>query len=109
MTTFTYHRGQELPGIDLPWEAADGTPLDLSAGYTITVKLVVSDGTVVLDRAGVGYDGGVRIDWAAGDLDVDFGRYVLLVVARDAFTNDRVYSPGNLPQVMIVGPAVGGV
>lgn len=109
--SFTYQRNQELPGLRFPWEQADGIPLDLSTGYTIRCEVYARGAAapVKTKTAGVaGYDGGVTVDWAPADLDLDPGVYLLMIVARDGLNNDRVFSPGRLPTLVIAAPGVTG-
>lgn len=105
---FVYARGAELPGLNLPWQEQTGTntwtDLDLSTGYTFTIELVGSDGVDTEPSATVaGYDGGITIDWAVDDLDLDPGVYVLKPRARETATGkDRDWSPRPWPEIRIV-------
>lgn len=108
MTTITYRRGQEDPPLELPWLQADGTALDLSAGYTFTVQLVASGTAAVTKTTGiVGSSGAVTITWAANELNIAPGVYDLLVTATSG-ARDRCYAPDSPPRLRIVGPTVGG-
>jgi hypothetical protein len=105
--TFTYRRGQELPGITLTWLDAAGDPIEFIAGYTFRVQLAGPDGTIYLTKTtGIaGGSGTVTITWADGELDLEPGAYRLLVTATAAGF-DRAFNPGNPPVVRIVGPGV---
>jgi len=109
MDTFKYRAGDELPGITLPWQEQTGpntwADLDLSTGYTFTVRLLPISGAdaVTVNATVTGYNGGVTIDWAVDDLAIAPGFYELDVVAHETATNkDRTYSPEKRPIVRIV-------
>ena len=105
-TTYTYQRRQELPGISFPWLDANGDPVNLSTGYVVKLTLFDANGVVALTKTITGTNGAANVDWSADDLDIAEGYYRMLVVATDDLGNDRVYSPGNLPQLVIAGPGV---
>lgn len=106
--TFTYRRGDELPGLTLPWqyESAQNVwdDLDLSSGYTFAASLTSRSGTAVsVDATVSGYDGGVTVTWAADDLDIVPGVYTLTVTATEAATSKaRTYNSANRPTIEIV-------
>ncbi len=106
-TTFTYRSGAELPGLTLPWqeETAAGvwTDLDLTSGYTFSLTLALTTATTaaLVKTTGItGYDGGVTIDWAAGELALPAGTYVLGLRATSG-TGDRDYRPGTPITIVI--------
>ena len=106
--TFVYKRGAELPGLTLPWQeqltASTWGDLDLTTGYTFTVSLKDSAGTVTTpSTTPTGFNGGVTIAWATGALDITAGLYQLHVRARETATSkDRDYSPADPPLIRIV-------
>ncbi len=44
----------------------------------------------------------VTINWAVGELDIAESVYDLIVIAHDGASKDRVFRPGNPPQLQIV-------
>jgi hypothetical protein len=40
--------------------------------------------------------------WSTGELDIAEGVYDLIVIARDGASKDRVFRPGNPPQLQVV-------
>ena len=115
MATFERAIGQELPGFDFPWEEETAqntwTALDLSSGYTFAWNLLHGGDTWhFVDGSGdredkttgvTGYDGGVRIAPADGDMAVSkVGTWVLHVKALETATSlERVLSPRNRPTI----------
>ena len=106
---FTYVAGAELPGLTLPWKeeltADTWTDLDLSSGYTFTLTLTDTAGTVALTKTTniTGADGSVTVAWAVDDLDQTTGIYTLRLRARETATSkDRDYRPDNPITINIV-------
>jgi len=109
MSTFTYEAGAELPGLTLPWKeeltANTWTDLDLSSGYTFTLRLVNAAGTDVVTKTTniTGTTTGATVAWAADDLAIATGIYILRLRAREtATTKDRDYKPSSPDQIVIV-------
>jgi len=107
--SFEYERSAELPGLTLPWEeqltATTWANLDLSTGYTFTLRLVDSDNVDVLTKTTniTGADGSVVVAWAVGDLDLTPGTYTLRLSALETGTGkNRTHSPGDPVRIVIV-------
>lgn len=89
-TSITYTRGAELPPVLVAFTNDAGTPIDLT-GYTCTVTIARSQtATPVLTRTGTGGTGGVTVNWAAGELDIDSGLWLGTVQARNGSNLDYV-------------------
>lgn len=107
---FEYNRGDELPGINLPWQEETAanvfTNLDLSSGYTFTATLTnIATGTVApsVTPSILGYNGGVTVNWAIDDLDLAAGQYNLELIATETSSGKaRTWRRGNLPIVQII-------
>ena len=109
MASFTYEQAAELPGLTLPWQeetsANTWTNLDLSSGYTFTLRLVDKDGVDTLTKTTniTGADGSVVVAWAVGDLNIAAGTYTLRLSALETGTGkNRTYAPGRPVQIVIV-------
>ena len=107
--TFTYRAGAELPTMTLGWneETAQDvwTALDLSSGYTFTLTLVNTAGTIALTKTTniTGTATGVTVVWATDDLDQTVGEYQLRLRARETATSkDRDYAPARPIVINIV-------
>ena len=101
MASFSYKRGAEYPYLTLTWEGETASGvyagIDMSTDYTFSMTLTeVSSTTATLTSTTnmVGLSTGVRIEWAAGDLDIAPGIYVLALRATIGGL-DRDYRPGN--------------
>lgn len=101
MLLTTYNRGDELPTLTLPWQtetaANTWSDLDLSSGYTFSLTLTNSAGTVVVTKTSgiAGANGSVVITWATDDLDIAEGMYVFELVATETATSKtRTYRRG---------------
>lgn len=104
---FVYRAGDRLPGLTLPWDDAEGVPIDfLAVGHTFAGTLIPDDGStnVTLTASIAGdADGNVTITWSVDDLDQAVGRYRLELVATEtASSKDRTWSPDALPIIQIV-------
>ena len=108
MRIFTYRQGAELPFLTLPWKAetAEGvyTDIDMSLGTTFELTLTrADDSTVALTKTTglVGLTNGVRVEWAAGELEIPTGDHHLKLRATDS-DRDRDYRPADPLQITIV-------
>ena len=107
MMTFVYEAGAELPGLTLPWSTETSanvwTPLDLSSGYTFSLRLVNSLGVDTLTKTTniTGTSTGVTVAWVAGDLAIAPDTYTLRLRATTG-SFDRDYSPANPIKIVIV-------
>ena len=104
MADFVYLSTQESPAIQLIWKDSTGTPIDFSTGYTF--KVMVSQLQTALINKTTGITGAatapnVTIAWAANELNITEGVYDLIVIASTG-SNDRVFRPGNPPQLQVV-------
>jgi hypothetical protein len=94
MTTIQYAKGAVRPDLSLWVYDDDGELIDFSTGFTFTVRIgdrgkpaVKQKTTGIVGAAGSGSeddDDGVpnlRIQWAAGDLDVTPGEYTIQINA----------------------------
>jgi hypothetical protein len=106
--TFHYERGAEHPSLTLPWQEETApkvwTDLDLSAGYTFTLRLVNAAGTDVVTKTTnlVGADGSVTVNWDTDELDIAETAYTLRLRAREVATSkDRDYRPKDPVQIVI--------
>jgi hypothetical protein len=102
--TFVYQVGGALPNIRLPWSAADGSPIDFTAGYTLTATLrhqrtrtlAPTPPTVT---GGVGY---VDVVWPTTGLPSLVGPYTLRVRAvENATSKARDFDPGRPVTVLV--------
>ena len=105
---FIYRSGAENPGIVCPWSyesaANTWTALDLSTGFTFSLTLTDSAGTVALTKTTniTGTSTGFTIAWATGELVLTVGLYTMNVrVTETATSLDRDYRPGNPVRVQI--------
>lgn len=108
-TIFVYNRGDELPGLTLPWQTETAqntyTDLDLSSGYTFSLTLTNSaDEVVVTKTSGItGADGSVVIAWAVDELDIAEGLYEFTLVATETATGKtRTYRRGERVNLRII-------
>lgn len=104
---FVYRAGDRLPGLTLPWDDAEGEPIDfLAVGHTFAATLIPDDGSTNVTVSGSiagDADGNVTIAWSAGDLTQAVGRYRLKLVATESATSKpRTWSPDALPIIQIV-------
>jgi hypothetical protein len=108
VTTWTYHRSDELPDIPLEWRDYADALIDYSTGWTFTVKLVnPATGAAALTKTsgivGAATSPNVLIQWAAADLNITPGTYLLRLTARrTSDSKDRPYRPDSPPQVRII-------
>ncbi len=90
--TITYPRGAERPALEIWWVDDDGGLIDFSTGYTFELKLGTPGSTAILTKttgitgaAGAGVEPtgtpNITVAWAAGELDITPGGYVLQLVA----------------------------
>lgn len=78
----SYYAGDELPA----WEGTvtlNGTPPDISTGWTFTVSLTAPGKTTVTKTSGITgtADGVFTVQWAAGELDIDPGPWAVQLTA----------------------------
>jgi hypothetical protein len=110
MADFVYLTEQEYPSIQLIWKDGNGSIIDFSNGYTWTVFVATENEAVVEKTTGIvgsSTSPNVVINWTPGELDIAEGTYDLVVIARDGATKDRVFRPGNPPQLRVVStPAI---
>ena len=104
-TSFYYGRGDESPAIRLPWQeevsATPGTYADLDlTGFTFAFTLANRGTTSTPDATLTGADGYVDIAWAADDLDLEPGVWVVNLVSTSS-GRDRTYSPRNPITIVI--------
>jgi hypothetical protein len=105
MADFVYLTSQEYPSIRLVWKDGDGAVINFSSGYTWTVMLSQQNVAVLTKTTGVigaATSPNVTINWATGELDIAEGVYDLIVIARDGASKDRVFRPGNPPQLQVI-------
>lgn len=105
MADFVYLTSQEYPSIHLCWKDGDDDIINFSSGYTWTVMLAQENQAVLTKTTGVtgaATSPNVTINWGTGELDIDEGLYDLVVIARDGASKDRVFRPGNPPQLQVV-------
>ena len=109
MSTVTYEAGAELPGLTLPWQEEltqnVWTDLDLSSGYTFSLRLVNSANVDTLTKTTniTGTTTGVTVAWATGELAIDTGVYTMRLRATETATSkDRDYRPGDPVRISIV-------
>lgn len=108
-TVFIYNRGDELPGLTLPWQTETAqntyTDLDLSAGHTFSLTLTNSAGTAELTKTSgiTGNNGSVVIDWAVDELDIAEALYDFELVATETATGKtRTYRRGERVSLRII-------
>lgn len=104
MTTLNYLQTQEYPNVQLTWNDSSGNPIDFSSGYTFTVQLAANGAaakTVTSGITGAATAPNITIAWNTGDLNITPGVYDLVLTARDGAGKDRVFSPGDFPQIQI--------
>lgn len=105
MADFVYLTTQEYPSIQLIWKDGNNSIIDFSNGYTWTAYLATENEAVLAKTSGIvgsSTSPNVTINWTAGELNIAEGTYDLVVIARDGASKDRVFRPGNPPQVQIV-------
>jgi hypothetical protein len=112
MADYVYVKDQELSTMQFAWYDANNALLDLSTGYTFTVKLATRDAptTIVLSKTagitGAATSPNLTIDWATTDftsLTAAGTTYVVWIYARrTADSKDRVFNPANLPTLMLL-------
>ena len=104
MSEWVYRQDQEVPSFAVSWADADGDLIDFSAGYTFQVLLVNTAGTIVVTKTsnitGSATAPNVTVAWAAGELNITPGTYLLHLKATTG-TSDRIFSPGRLPTISI--------
>lgn len=99
----SYATTAERPALDLWILDKDGTLIDLSSGYTFTVKIGGPGSTALLTKtsgitgaAGSGVEPtgtpNLVIAWTTGELAITPGAYTLQVTATDGSSLDRHYS-----------------
>lgn len=104
MTTLNYLQTQEYPNVQLTWNDSTGAPINFSTGYTFTVQLAadgVAKKTVTSGITGAATSPNITIAWNVGDLNITPGTYDLILTARDGAGKDRVFRPGEFPQIQI--------
>lgn len=103
---------QSSPDTAITWLAADGSPLDMSTGYTFAARLVDDRGMQTAAWT-TGIDGyatapNIRVAWADVDLPAG-GLHRLLLTATDAAGLVRYFRPDDPPTVLVRPvPAVPG-
>lgn len=105
MSTITYRRGQELPGLTFPWTDSAGVALPLNTGHTFVLELVnTRTGITSIPNCTItGASGSVNVAWAANALDIAAGIYrVWLTATETASGKQRVFNPGKPPSILIV-------
>lgn len=93
MSTVVYTAGAELPALALTWRDPDGDIIDLSTGWTFSLRIDTSPVTEKTSGiTGADTAPNVTIAWAAGELDVTPGTYdCQLWARRTADSLDRVF------------------
>ena len=102
---WTYRQDQELPSFAVTWKDTNGAIINFSAGYTFKVLLVnIVTGVVALTKTtnitGAATAPNVTVAWAAAELNIAPASYHLHLTATTG-GNDRMFSPGALPEVKI--------
>lgn len=109
MTPIRMIEGADLPDVALTLEDRDGNTLDLSSGWTFTVKVGPEAGAATFTKTdGITGDDtapNVVISWETDEVgDLAAGRYVLELTCRQGDTRERKYK---LP--LVIEPALGEV
>lgn len=104
MADFVYLSTQESPAIQLTWKDSTGTPIDFSSGYTFRVLVSQLSTSLVNKTSGISGAASapnITIAWSSNELNIAEGTYDLIVIASIGST-DRVFRPGDPPQIQIV-------
>jgi hypothetical protein len=100
-TTIRYHKTAERPALEMWLLDDDESLIDLSTGYTFSLKIGNKGSTALLTKttgivgaAGAGAEPtgtpNVAVSWAAGELNLTAGRYVWQLTATSSAL-DRVF------------------
>lgn len=107
MTTYEYRADQELPAIPVEWLDRDGAVIDLSTGWTFTVKIALASApnTVLVTKSsgitGAATSPNVTVDWSTSDFTTltpaatGTGYVAHLYARRTSDSKDRVFRPGS--------------
>ena len=94
-TTAEYVKGSDLADLTITWQDSDGTALDLSTGYTFSLKVGVKGSAATFTKTtGItGTSTGVTVAWATtGELnDLTAGRHTGQITAtRTSDSKQRI-------------------
>jgi hypothetical protein len=104
MSAWVYRQDQEVPSFAVNWYDSASALIDFSTGYTFQVLLVTQAGVITVTKTanitGAATAPNVTVAWAAGELNITPGEYLLHLKATTG-TSDRIFSPGRLPTITI--------